>query len=147
MRNSADVIAQAVDRKGPDIAEALDMSVSRFYEFVSTDNPLPKFKRLVHGIAKVNLDGVWLIKADVDAMFLDILEDAGEVTIAELHKESSEAVQSALNNDPLDVQIRETREAIAAKQRHLISLEKQKLGFSATDEVAQRRARKVGGRR
>ncbi len=115
------------------------------YEIFSTDNSYSKAKRLIRAIAVVNPEGVWLIKADFDAMFLDLLEAAGRVTVAEMHKESNEAMQAELEDKPINERIRELRESIATQMRRLNDLET--LGFSPADEVAQHRQKQKGSAR
>jgi len=143
MRDSGDVSSQAVERHGADLADVLEVSKSRCYEILSTDNPYPKAKRLIRAIAQVNPEGVWLIKADMDALFLDLLEAAGEVTVAEMHKESSEAVQSVLEGKTASEQKRELREGIASMQRRLNDIDREENGFCAKRAVADFRKKRA----
>lgn len=144
MMDSHSVISEVTAGHVKELAAEYDISVSRCYEMLGDQCTYQKAKRLIRAIAKVNPEGVWLIKADMDAMFLDLLEEAGEVSVAELHKESSEAVQAELEGKPVDVRQRELRESIAVMQRQLNHLDT--LGFSPADEVARHRQRKVATR-
>ena len=138
MRSSTDVIAQVVNGHGPKLAEVLEVSVSRCYEILSTDNPLPKTKRLIRAIAQVNPDGVRLIKADLDAMFDDLICDNEPGCVKELHREAFEAVQASLENKPVAEQKKELRELISAASKMLQSLEHP--DFSPQTAVADFRA-------
>lgn len=124
MRNSTDVIAQVVNGKGPELAKVLEVSPSRCYEILSTDNPLPKAKRLIRAIAQVNPQGIALIQADLQAMFDELL-GATDGTLTDAHRESSEAVQVELDGRPMPERIKEAREAVAAWGSRLRTLERE----------------------
>lgn len=123
MRDSGCVIAQVVNGHGPKLAEILEVSVSRCYEILSTDNPYPKAKRLIRAIAQVNTEGCRLIKADLDAMFYDILGSDRKACRDELRRESFEAVNAVYDNKPIAEQKQELREQIAAASKLLEELE------------------------
>lgn len=125
MRKSDDVITQVVNGKGPKLAEVLEISDSRCYEILSTDNPYPKTKRLIRAIAQVNPQGIALIKADMDALFQDLLFDnqKSPTSPAEIHRESSEAFTSVIEERPIAEQKKECRDAIAIWSRKLRELD------------------------
>lgn len=141
MMDSHSVISEVTAGHVKELASEYDVTISRMYEMLGEQCNYPKTKKLIRKIAKVNPEGVWLIKADIDAMFLDLLESAGEVSVAELHKESTEAVQAELEGKSPSDRARELREAIATMQRQLIHVET--LGFSPAEKVAQFKQRKV----
>lgn len=121
MRNSGCVIAQVVNGKGPKLAEILELSESRTYEILSTDNPYPKTKRLIRALAQIA--DVTPIKADLDAMFAEILDDTPAITNADLTRELFEGGHSVVADKPIAEQKRELREAMAAAGRKLRELE------------------------
>lgn len=115
MRNSGCVIAQVVNGKGPKLAEVMELSVSRMYEILSTDNPYPKAKLLIRAIAQVDGCDIALIKADLDAMWHELLSgDISTGSIKDCHRESSEGVQADLEELPIPEQLKEAREAMAS---------------------------------
>lgn len=126
MRNSADVIAQVVNGHGPKLAEILEVSPSRCYEILSTDNPYPKTKRLIRSIAQVAGCDIGLIKADLDSMWQELLcDDVPNGSIKDCHKQSSEGVQADLEELPLPEQLKEAREAMASWASRVRYLERQ----------------------
>lgn len=136
MRDSSCVIAHVVNGHGPKLAEILEVSVSRCYEILSTDNPLPKTKRLIRAIAQVNPEGVRLIKADLDAMFHDLLHDLdGGACISEFHQETSEATQSVLTDKPKPVQRKEMLDVMAVAAKHIKAID-----ANGTREMARQAA-------
>src|SRR5688572_24242501 len=149
MRNSTDVITQVVNGKGPQLAQVLEVSVSRVYEILSTDNPYPKAKRLIRAIAQVNLGGVALIKADIDAMFADILNESdGAACPHELHKESYEATAAVFEDKPKAVKRKELLDVMAAAGKHIRDLDKPTNGHREllpADIREKAKARKVNG--
>ena len=144
MRTSGDVIADVVNGHGPELAAILDVSKSRCYEILSTDNPYPKAKRLIRAIAQIKGADIRLIKADLDAMFHELLNDTDGVSDAELHRENSEAVQAVLDHKPVAEQKKELREAIAVNARKLRDLDKTR-SLAPPAEVTEFAA-KGGGR-
>lgn len=144
MMDSQSVISEVTAGHVKELAAKYDISLTRMYEMLGDQCTYPKTKKLIRKIAMVNPEGVWLIKADMDAMFLDLLEEAGEVSVAELHKESTEAVQAELEGKPVADRKRELRESISAMQRQLNHLDT--LGFSPADEIARHKDRKVATR-
>jgi uncharacterized protein with ATP-grasp and redox domains len=123
MRDSTEVIAHVVEGHGPKLAKALEVSLSRCYEILSTDNPYPKSKRLIRKIAEVNRPGVRLIKADMDALFDELLGETQPCCAADLHKEAFEAVQASLEGKPKAEQMKELRELISAASAMLQDLD------------------------
>ena len=119
--------------------------IKRAIEILSTDNPYPKVKRLIRAIALVNHEGVGLIKADLDAMFADLLDDTEPITIAEFHKESGEAVQSILADESLAIQTKEIRESVAAGEKMLNQIEHGRQILP--DHIQKAVAGRNGGRR
>lgn len=126
MRDSASVISQAV--KGIDIddlAHAMDVSPARMYEILSTSCPYPRTKELIRRIGSFSSKGARLIKADLDAMFADILQTGDEdFTAIELHREAFEAVQACLTDKCRADRKRELRELITVAQTMLENIDK-----------------------
>lgn len=148
MRNQSDVLAHVVNGHGPKLAEILEVSVSRCYEILSTDNPLPKAKRLIRAIAQVNPEGIRLIKADLDAMFHDLLHDLdGDACISEFHHETSEATQAVLTDKPKPVQRKEMLDVIAVAAKHIRTLDESNGNRAVSDEVRKIGAAAVAKRR
>jgi uncharacterized protein with ATP-grasp and redox domains len=138
MRNSTDVIAEVVNGKGPELALVLEVSKSRCYEILSTDNPYPKAKRLIRAIAQiVDARSIAVIKADLDAMFDELLCDGDCITTAELTRELFEGGQSVVEEKPIAEQKKELRETIAAASRRLRDLEHDNKLHSPTRAVVR----------
>lgn len=109
------------------LAAHREISLRRMYEQLGDQCVYPKAKRLIRDIAAFNLHGTRLIKADLDALFTDILGDEDrEVTAAELHKEAFEAVDAMLSGKSADNQIQELRELIAVAELKISGIEKLK---------------------
>lgn len=149
MRNATDVIAQVVSGKGPELARILEVSESRCYEILSRDSPYPKTKRLIRAIAQVNLQGIRIIKADMDSMFADILGESSETTSAiDLHREAFEAVQAVLEHKSDGDRAKELRELISVAQCMLREINAE--DELTPREIAERRTKNkfsvIGGR-
>jgi hypothetical protein len=112
MLDSHSVISQATAGIVKDIATDYDVSVQRVYEMLGPQCVYPKTKRLIRSIGRVNPDGVRLIKADMDALFAQILgESVTETpTVSKLHKEAFEAIDSLLEGKSGAEQLKELRE-------------------------------------
>jgi hypothetical protein len=122
MKDALSVISHATAKIVPELADEMEVSVSRMYEILGKDNPVPKSKRLIRAIGKLNKSGVRAVKADFNAMFDDILDDdetESEVTAQQLHKEAFEAVDALLSGKPPAEQAQELRELIAVAQQKL----------------------------
>lgn len=143
MRNSGCVIAQVINGKGPKLAEVMELSESRVYEILSTDNPYPKAKRLIRAIAQIA--DVSLIKADLDAMFAG-LAIARPACLNALHREASEAVQSVLDGKPVSEQAKELRELIAEASTHLESLENGHIPTIDVREIGKQKVKEYRGK-
>lgn len=120
MMNASDVIPAASHGIIKELAAEYDVSLARIYEILGKDNPYPKAKRLIRAIAHHNQSGARLIKADLDAMFRDILtSEMRTPTAVDLHKEAFEAVQSVLQGKSPAEQKQELRELIAVAEMML----------------------------
>ena len=111
--DSTSVISQATHGIVKELAEDYEVSGSRMYEILGKDNPYPKARKLIRRIARHNQEGARLIKADLDALFTDVLEEHEAPSLEDLHRESFEAIQSLLCNKPKSVKEAELRELIA----------------------------------
>lgn len=133
MRDSRSVITNSV-KNIPAEALALEMDVSlpRMYEILDRDNPYPRAKQLIKAIGKYSTKGARVIKADLDTLFSNILEESPEMTTAvDLHRESYEALQCILADKPDAMKAKELRELISVAQ-HLLA------GLNAEDELTPR---------
>jgi hypothetical protein len=126
MQDPTEVVTHATHGIVKELAAEMEVSLPRMYEILSRDNPIPKAKRLIRKIARINQAGGRLIKADFDAMWLDILGDDAEVTAADLHKEAFEAVQACLENKSPADRSQELRELISVAELMLEGIEKSK---------------------
>jgi uncharacterized protein with ATP-grasp and redox domains len=127
MQDARSVITHATAKHVGELAQEMEVGLSRMYEILGKDNPYPKCKRLIRKIAKVNLAGVRPIKADMMALFDELLrDDDRDVTAAELHKEAFEAVDAMLSGKSADEQIQELRELVAIAQLKISGIEKLK---------------------
>lgn len=116
MQDPISVISAAAKGHVHDLAQEFEVSDSRMYEILSTNNPYPRTKRLIRAIFRVNPEGARLIRADLDAMFGQMFGDGAEVNIADIHREFAEALQAMLTGAPRADQLRELREAHALIQ-------------------------------
>lgn len=128
MRDASSVITQAVKGITGDLAEEYELSEARMYELLGKDCTYPKTKKLIRSIAHCDDSKdkwrVRLIKADLDAMFEKILSDADDqISAADIHKETSELVQSVLTNQPRAVITKEARDVISVSQQLIEQLE------------------------
>lgn len=124
MMDSGNVISTATKRIVDKLTEDYDVSGTRMYEILGKDNPYPKAKRLIRSIARHNQTGARLIKCDLDAMFLEILEDVEEPSLEDIHKEAFEAVDSILRSKPASDQKTQLLELVDICQRKLEGIER-----------------------
>lgn len=117
MKDAASVISQATDGIGVELAKEYEVSQGRMYEILGKDCPYQKTKKLIRAIGHVDETPsrarVRLIKADLDAMFADILgeraSDSGPC-VKRLHKEAFEAIDSQLEGKSTPEQLKELRD-------------------------------------
>lgn len=126
MQDARDVICQAAKGHVEEIARRREIKPGRMYEILGKDNPYPKSKLLIRDIAAVNLEGVRLVKADMDALWSELFGPAElpAVTAQDLHREAFEAVDALLAGKPAAECMKELRELIAIAQLKLDGLEK-----------------------
>lgn len=138
MRDSHSVITQATEGIVKKLADRREISVARMYEQLSeTQCVYPKAKLLIRDIGSISKERARLIKADLDALFREILDDdaAEEIDIAELHRESSEAVHAVLSHQAKEIQKKEIREMVAVGEKALEVLEKPKVREVYDDSI------------
>lgn len=124
MMDALSVITEATKGIIDDLASHYELSQRRIYEMVGDQCFYPKVKRLIRAIGLFNKDGVRLIKADLDAMFTEILGECQKpVSDLEMHKELSEAIQAKLANLPPADRLKEMREAVAVLEREITIVE------------------------
>jgi hypothetical protein len=124
MQQQISTITQAVEGIGVRLAELYDISVSRLYQILEADF-YGKTKRLIRMIAAIDKERVKIIKADLDALFCELLgeTETREVPCADLHKELTDVIQAKLNDFPKDIRLHECRQAVAALSQEISSLE------------------------
>lgn len=145
MLDAESVITTATDGLICKLAERREISRSRMQEILGKDNPYPKAKRLIRDIAAINQAGARLIKADLLAMFDDILDPHPEpVTDAELHGELNDAVQARLRNAPVAVRLKEDREALEIISRDISEIENEVVPIRAEMAAAVEAKRRNG---
>lgn len=125
MMDSESVITHATHGIVKEIAADYEVSLTRAYEMLGGQCAYAKAKRLIRAIARHNQSGARLIKADLDAMFADILtKEDKEYTASDLHKEAFEAVHCLLENKAPSDQKQELRELITVAELMLEGLDK-----------------------
>lgn len=124
MIDAANVIGIATHGIVKELAQDYEVSLSRMYEMLGDQCTYPKTKKLIRAIARRNQAGARLIKADLDAMFADILEEVEEPSLEDMHKECYEAVDAILRNKPLATQRSEILELLDICQRKLEGIER-----------------------
>jgi hypothetical protein len=141
MRDAENVITDAVNGHTAELAKIFEVSEPRMYQLLSTHCSYPKAKLLIRAIGKVNPAGARLIKADMDALFADILEVSETVTEIDLHREAFEAVQACMQCKSRADRGKELRELISVAQAMLVSMDAPNVREFARDAVADRRAK------
>jgi len=137
-----EVIAEALNGHAKELAKEMEVSLPRCYEILSKDCPYPKAKLLIRKIGRINKQGIWVIKADMDALFDDLLGEAPRVTVADVNKEAFEYVQAAIEDKPKATQKKELRDLIAKASQMLQRLNQP--DFVPADVVANFKARRNG---
>lgn len=127
MRDAEDVITTAVNGHTDELAALYEVGLARMYQMLSTHCTYPKTKILIRNIGSLSKDGARLIKADLDAMFQDILgeDEFAECDAIALHKEAFEAVQACLKNKSKADRKQELRELIAVAQGMLAGVDRE----------------------
>lgn len=126
MQDAHSVITTAAKGFVEELAKRREISMARMYEILGKDNPYPRAKVLIRDIAEVNPQGVRLIKADIDAMFADLLEPVQlkAVTTARINTEAYEAIDALLTNKCAADQKRELRELIAVCEQKIGAIDR-----------------------
>ncbi|MDQ3748029.1 MAG: hypothetical protein M3367_03275 [Acidobacteriota bacterium] len=125
MQDSKSVITEAAKGIVEKLAAEYEVSLPRMYEILSSSCPYPKTKRLIRAIAHIDKKRARIIKADLDAMFAQILnEPPAEINIVEFHRESAAAVQANLEHRPTAEQLKDFREVAALSQQAISILER-----------------------
>lgn len=131
MKDSMDVTTQATKGLAEDLARVFEVTLSRMYEILSKDNPLPKTKRLIRAVAHCDRsDDKWrvkVMKADFDALFSELLGDgiSTEIDCALLHAELTDVIRARLEKKPRAERLNECREAISVLNDEIAFLEKE----------------------
>ena len=124
MLDSQSVITTATDGIIKELAFAYDCSLTRMYERLGNQSNYPKTKKLIRKIGAIDKERVRIIKADLDAMFYQILGEGDcTVDVAEFHRETSEAIQSVLEGKPRNQQIKDFRDVAATSYKAIGALE------------------------
>ncbi len=141
MRDAESVITEATKDIIDELMADYEIKRTRMYEMLGDQCTYPKTKVLIRRIAAHNQAGARLIKADLDAMFADILDPIeDEVSDAELHGELNDAVQAKLRGAPKCIRMKEDREAMEVLSRDIARLESPVVPIrSAMRSVIERR--------
>ena len=125
MRDPKSVITAAAKPVFDELVKEYEVSDSRMYEILSKDNPYPKAKRLIRAVGRYNPAGARLIKADLDAMFTDILDEETikAPTDAELAKELHDVIHARLAGLTRAERLAECREALAVIHSEMAAIE------------------------
>lgn len=124
MIDAANVIGIATQGIVKELAQDYEVSLARMYEMLGDQCTYPKSKKLIRAIAHRNQPGVRLIKADLDALFVDVLQEIEEPSLEEIHREAFEAVDSILCDKPPATQRLELLELLTICQRKLEGIER-----------------------
>jgi len=123
MQDPNDVIVQAADGFVKDVAEELDITLSRTYELLGKDNPYPKTWRILRAIGRKNPDGLRLIQSDFNRRCEALLSDLPITTVARVNKELHDVTQSELENMSTAQRRTEILQAITVLQSRLAHLD------------------------
>lgn len=124
MRDAESVITEATADIIDELMADFEVKRSRMYEMLGDQCSYPKTKVLIRRIAGRSQAGARLIKADMDAMWADILNPVTEpVSDAVMNKELDEAMQKKLEDAPAAERLKENREAIAVLDKECEYLE------------------------
>lgn len=124
MIDAANVIGIATQGIVKELAQDYEVSLARMYEMLGDQCTYPKSKKLIRAIAHRNQAGARLIKADLDAMFADVLQENAEPSLEEIHREAFEAVDSILCDKPPATQRLELLELLTICQSKLEGIER-----------------------
>lgn len=126
MKDALSVITDATRGFVTKLAQRREISERRMHEQLGDQCCYPKTKLLIRDIAAVNQHGARLIKADIDALFADVLEqtEVEDISLTRLHKEAFEAIDALLADKPPAECMRELRELIAVAQQKLEGMER-----------------------
>lgn len=126
MQNSNSIITLAVEGIGVKLAELYDLSVARLYQILEADH-YGKTKRLIRFIAAIDKSRIRLIKADLDALFSELLgqDKTVEVDCAYLHGELSDVIQAKLKKLAPSERLRECLEARIALDAEIAVLKQE----------------------
>ncbi len=119
MLDEHSVITHATKGFVEELATIREVTPRRMYEQLGDQCCYTKTKLLIRDIAQVNPRGARLIKADMDALFLDVLATVEEPSLEEIHREAFEVVDAVLANKSTAIQQQELRELIDIAQRKL----------------------------
>jgi hypothetical protein len=125
MQNSNLVTTDAFDGVIRDVAIDLRVSDKRIYEILGRDNPYVKAWRLFESLGRIAPERLELVRADFNARCDRLTRGrSAPSTVASLHRETTEAVQSIIDRAPRDVRRRHITEAIAQLQKQLDALDR-----------------------
>jgi hypothetical protein len=121
--NQNEVMALATDGVVKQLADELDVSLSRMYELLGKDNAYPKLLRIARPLGRLKPAGLRLLQADFNSFCESILSSTqAPVSSAEIHKELSDVVQAHLAEKSAAEQRQELIEAVAVCQHRLNDL-------------------------
>jgi predicted RNA-binding protein len=124
MMDEHSVITHATRGYVEKLADIREVTPRRMYEQLGDQCCYQKTKLLIRDIARVNQAGARLIKADLDALWLDVLEEVAEPSLEDIHREAFEAVDAILADRPAAIQETKLRELIEIAERKLEGIER-----------------------
>ncbi len=120
MQNPTNVLSQAFDGLVNEVSLELGISDKRIYQMLAVNNPYTKTWRLLNPLGRLNTERLTLVKADFNARCDRILKPAqSPSTIATVHQQVAEAIQSILEKHDRAMRKRQILEAIAELQKEL----------------------------
>lgn len=137
MQNSNLVTTEAFDGLIREVACEIGVSDKRIYEILGRDNPYVKIWRLLNALGRLAPERLELVRADFNARCDRLTRGRSRpVTDAELHKETSDAVNSVLQPfTSRQERRREITEAISVLQKKLEDLDR---GDAAAQRTIER---------
>ena len=133
MQDAKSVITEAAKGLGERIAEFWEVYPSRVFEILGKDNPYPKLRRLIRGIAAVTSGKdrarrLLIIKVDFNAFIDDLISDGGkekkEVETCILCDELYDVMRTKMAGLSPAERLKECREAVVIMQNEICYLEK-----------------------
>jgi hypothetical protein len=125
MIDANEVISEAVNGHVKQLAQEMEVSLSRCYEMLGAQCVYGKCKRLIRTISRVNPEGAQLVKADMLALFAELDgSDVRSVSDAEMSRELHDPLQARLDHIPDAERLSVCRQAIVVLAKEIAEIEK-----------------------